>query len=99
MSASTSTIHSAIGSSSSNPYRYRPEHGDQRALFALGAQRSGTTPLGRLLATHEDICMTVNGKLLYYLSTWIYRDPRPEPGRHHGLTRLRTRGNEWQHWP
>jgi hypothetical protein len=51
-------------------------------VLVIGAQRSGTTLLGRLLAEHQDVFLTVNGKLLYYLITWIYRDPSDFPGRH-----------------
>ncbi len=54
----------------------------RRPVFVIGAQRSGTTLLSRLLAMHPDIYLTVNGKLLYYLITWVYRDPSTNPGRH-----------------
>jgi len=51
------------------------QDGDAEPVFLLGMQRSGTTLLGILLSHHPDICMTVNGKLLYYLIQWIVRDP------------------------
>lgn len=51
-------------------------------VLVIGVQRSGTTLVGRLLAEHEDVCLTINGKLLYYLISWIYRDPFAYPGAH-----------------
>ncbi len=51
-------------------------------FLIVGSQRSGTTILGILLARHNDIFLTVNGKLLYYLITWIGRDPESIPCLH-----------------
>lgn len=51
-------------------------------VLVIGVQRSGTTILARLLAKHKSIYLTVNGKLLYYLITWIYRDSNSYPGDH-----------------
>lgn len=53
-----------------------------RPLIVLGAQRSGTTIVARLLADHPDVFLTVNGKLLYYLIAWVYRSGEARPGLH-----------------
>lgn len=51
-----------------------------RPFFVLGAQRSGTTILSDTLAENQSIFLTIEGKLLYYLITWVGRDPDPRPG-------------------
>lgn len=57
-------------------------------VFIIGAQRSGTTLLARVLATHPDALITVNGKLLYYLIVWLYRDSADAPGSHARLDEI-----------
>ena len=49
-------------------------------VIIVGAQRSGTSWVARMLAAHAEALVTVNGKLLYYLLTWIPDEPRA--GRH-----------------
>lgn len=75
----------------------------RNVVFVVGAQRSGTTVSAVLLASHPDIYLTVNGKLLYYLITWIYRDPNGVADKHlrldevaHGLKRRPVLGVEAQ---
>ncbi len=57
-------------------------------LFVIGAQRSGTTVVSRLLAELEDVYLTVNGKLLYYLIVWICRDPAAAKSAHPRLDEI-----------
>lgn len=75
----------------------------RNVVFVVGAQRSGTTVSAVLLADHPDLYLTVNGKLLYYLITWIYRDPEGVADKHprldevaHGLKRRPVLGVEAQ---
>lgn len=70
-------------------------------LLIVGAQRSGTTALGLLLAKHRDLFITVHGKLLYYLILWIYHDFNTETTSHlrldevaYSLTRKQVLGVE-----
>jgi|GEM_PF-3262757 len=41
-----------------------------RPLWIVGPQRSGSTIFARCIANHEDVCLTVHGKLLYYILHW-----------------------------
>jgi hypothetical protein len=68
-------------------------------LFLIGAQRSCTTLLAKMLAPHPAILLTIEGKLLYYLITWVARDPFINPGAHlrldeiaHSITRRPVTG-------
>ena len=73
-------------------------------LFLIGAQRSGTTIFSLLLAEHKDTFIAVNGKLLYYLITWLYPWSQPIINGHirldevvHSLKRKRILGISESH--
>src|SRR4051812_36557269 len=79
---------------------------DERPVFLVGAQRSGTTALASCLSAafaRRGGTFTVNGKLLYVLSRWM----RPEDlhGRHlrtdemlHALRRRSVWGVGSEQW-
>lgn len=50
--------------------------------FLVGAQRSGTTALASVLATHPDLAALVNGKVAYLLIAWLLQQPTHIEARH-----------------
>ncbi|MEM9604166.1 MAG: sulfotransferase [Pseudomonadota bacterium] len=76
--------------------------GHQTQFLVVGPQRSGTTIFGEILQRHQDICLTVDGKLLYYLLVWLVNDPTARAGLHprldeiaHALSRRTVKGDEY----
>jgi hypothetical protein len=78
-----------------------PEPLSERPLFVVGAQRSGTTLVGALLARQPGLALLVNGKLAYYLAVWALANRAEAAARHvrldeiaHGLARVPPRNGE-----
>lgn len=46
-------------------------------VFVTGVQRSGTTLVGRIVASHPRASFTVNGKILYAALQWLRLSGRP----------------------
>lgn len=74
----------------------------QRQFLIVGPQRSGTTIFGEILQRHQDICLTLDGKLLYYLIVWLVKDPSARLGMHprldeiaHALSRRTVSGDAY----
>ena len=74
----------------------------RREFLVVGPQRSGTTIFGEILQRHEDICLTLDGKLLYYLIVWLVKDPSARLGMHprldeiaHALSRRTVSGDAY----
>ncbi|MEM6988658.1 MAG: hypothetical protein AAF499_19305 [Pseudomonadota bacterium] len=75
---------------------------ERQAFLVVGPQRSGTTIFSEILQRHQDICLTVDGKLLYYLIVWLVNDPSARFGMHprldeiaHALARRTVKGDEY----
>lgn len=75
---------------------------NQSPFLVTGPQRSGTTIFAEILQRHHDICLTVDGKLLYYLIVWLVNDPTARCGLHprldeiaHALARRSVKGDEY----
>jgi Sulfotransferase family len=57
-------------------------------VFVVGAQRSGTTIVGEVLARMLGSGLVVNGKLAYYLAVWLLENEHEWDGRHVRLDEL-----------
>jgi hypothetical protein len=62
----------------------------------VGSQRSGTTVFSELLGRHPSLLLTVNGKMLYYLITWMWEDGKSAGHLHPRLDEIAySLGRKW----